>query len=701
MLEKINNFKAKEWLILIISIILFTDLTILLNIPILREISTFLCFTFIPGMIILQILKLNKIEFIKKFVLWVALSLAFLIFMGLFLNTLYPVIMKPLSLGPILVCFNTILITLAFIAYKRNKKDFKMGHIFNIKIDFDTREKLISPLIFPVLFPILAILGTYVINTEVNNIILVAFLLLIPVYLSVLVILRDRLHEATYPFAAWMIGMSLILMQGLSSYHLMGRDVHLEFHLFQLTLKDFHWNVFAFLHPHNASISVTILPTVYKVLSNISAEYIFKLYFALIGSIIPLFIYIISKKYVGKYAFFASLLFIFQSFFMFSSLGTTKQIIALVFFLSAILILFDYDINKNYKKILFLVFMFSAVLSHYTTAYIGFIFTLPVLLLPFLKGLLGSQKRVKFTNFDIIIPLTLFYGFWYFVVAEIQAKAAVAAITSSLEVIGSGGLVSGPRDSMLLNIFGIGLKSIPNVISTVVHDATFITIGIGLLTVIWKFKYFKDKIGSEYIMGIGISVSLLLLIIVIPFISIHYGAERILIQSLVFLAPVFVIGANSISKIIKKPKSNVLIMLILLVSLFSCNSYLQYHFYGIPHSPFYETNGTVRNEYYIYDQEITAAKWLKDYGFDDLKIYSDKIAGSRLMLGYNPSLPKYNSNLFNMSKKINGYIYLGYVNVNKHIIYLDYDAQRSITDYSRIFKGMSKVYDNGGAEIWK
>ena len=369
---EIKNLDAKQYFAVLVAIIVLADLVILLNIPLLRQILGFLCFTIIPGLLILHILKLNKIEFLKKFVLSIGLSVSFLIFAGLLVNSFYPLILKPLSLEPILISFNVILIVLAFIAYRRNKNDFDITDVFNFKLDL--RGRLASPLIFPIIFPFMAVFGTHLMNTEGNNIILLAMLSLIPAYVVAVVILRDKVPEATYPVAIWMIGMSLLLMHGLTSYHLMGRDVHIEFYCFRLALSDFHWDISQYYNGYNACLSVTILPMIYHTLSNINSEYIFKMFFGLIGSITPLGVYIISKKYIGKrYAFFASLLLIFQLAFIYSMQSSTRQEIATLFFVLAILILFDVEVDKLSKKILFLIFMFSVVVSHYTTAYIFFI----------------------------------------------------------------------------------------------------------------------------------------------------------------------------------------------------------------------------------------------------------------------------------------------------------------------------------------
>jgi uncharacterized membrane protein len=142
-------------------------------------------------------------------------------------------------------------------------------------------------------------------------------LFLIPAYVVVVAYLKDRIHPYTYPIALFMIGMSLVLMYALTSAHIIGRDVHQEFYCFQLTLANFHWNIYDYYNPYNACLSITILPTIYQVLSNMNPEYVFKLLFGLLGSVLPLMVYVVAKKYLNnKFAFFAALLFVFQVFFI-------------------------------------------------------------------------------------------------------------------------------------------------------------------------------------------------------------------------------------------------------------------------------------------------------------------------------------------------------------------------------------------------
>ena len=400
----IKNLNALKFQTLIILILFLTDIFILLNIPFLREISAILFFTIIPGLLIIQILRLNRIKFIKKFILSVGLSISFIIFVGLFLNSLYPFILKPLSFINVFGSFNLFIVVLNLIAYWRNKYDFDIKDIFNFKINFE--DKLTFPILLPFLFPVLMILGTYLMNATGNNILILVTLFLIPIYIILIVYLKDKVPEAVYPISIWIIGISLLFMHGLSSNHLMGRDVHLEYFSFLTTLSNSHWNLLSIGHPINACLSVTILPTIYKVLSNLNGEYIFKLVFALLGSLIPLAIYVSSEKYINKkYAFFASLLFMFMAFFI-ASLGSVRQLIAMLFFFISIFVLFDTEINIQSRKILLLILLFSTVLSHYTTAYISLALIVPILFLPFVKSVyykFSKSESIKFTNFDAII----------------------------------------------------------------------------------------------------------------------------------------------------------------------------------------------------------------------------------------------------------------------------------------------------------
>jgi uncharacterized membrane protein len=697
MLSDFKNFGIKKWIAAILVMLFITDILIIFNVPFLREIFAFLYFTLVPGILILNILRLNKLEFIKKVVLTVGLSVSLLIFSGLLLNNLYPLLLKPLSLVPVLILLNLLLIIMSLVAYYRNRNDFILGEFLNF--DLNLKGKLSSMLLLPVIFPFMAIFGTYLMNTSENNIILLTMLFLIPVYIVLVAIFKNKIHNANYPVAIFTISLSILLMYGLTSQFIMGRDINMEFICFQLALNNFHWNINDYLNPFNACLSVTILPIIYKVLTNISDQYVFKLIFAIIGAFIPLLIYIVSKKYINNfYAFFASVLFIFQLFFI-NLLGAVRQEIAILFFFLAIMVIFSIDITKNSRKILFLVLFASLLVSHYTTAYVAFILFITILMVPFLKNLI-IKRKITFTNFDIILISIILIILWYVLYAKVQfvAVSQVAQVTLS-SAAGAGNVTKG---SYVLGILGIELKSLSNTISVIAHNLIFATIIVGIAGIIWKFKYYRKIFETEFFVGIFLSLVILILFILLPYISIAYDASRLFFQLLIFLAPVFIIGAITIAKFIRKPKWDIAIILILLIFLFSCTTYLQYHFLGMPYSATYDPDGTVRGEQYIYESEVAGAYWLKNYEIDNSSVYCDDRARNRFIMAEYRN-PNINSTFFQVNKRVNsGYIYLGKVNIDKRQIYLIYEDTiiLNLDDYSNLFRGKQKVYDSGGGQIW-
>lgn len=697
-----KDFNVKNWLLTVIILLIMTDLSILLDLSILKPALSFIFFTIVPGFLVFLIFNFKNINLLNRIVLSIGMSTSFLMIIGLVLNGLYPYLAHPLSFIPVFLTLNIFVLILMAAAYWRNRKS--LDEIRGIK--FYLKDKLTSPMIFPFLFPVLAVLGTYLMNNTQNNILLLLMLILIPLYLIIMIYLKDRIHSATYSLALWLIGLSLLLMHGLTSNHLLGIDVHLEYYSFQLTQLGFHWDLNTYYNPYNACISITILPMIYQVISGMGGEYIFKIFMAIIGSITPLIVYLVARKYLAaKYAFLAALLFIFQLFFI-NLLGAVRQEIAIIFFFLTIMVVFDFKMDKWLRKLLIVLFIFATLISHYSTAYVAFILILPILFYPFIRGLIKDRKLV-FTNFDILIISLILITIWYLLVAKVQFASGAQVIGKTVEIAGTGGLTStlvATRGAYVLGVLGVVFKSLPNFVSIIVHDLIFATILVGLYTIIRRFHHYQEKLGIEFLLGIVISLILLILFVALPYISIAYDVARLFFQLLIFLAPVFVIGGIYVARKIKKPNWDVYLLLVLLLLLFTCVTYLQYSLLGEPYSSDYENNSIVRQGNFIYDSEILSAQWISRYNMNNLTVYSDGREVSRFLTAYgtNISHENLNSSYFGWNKTIDtGYIYLGYVNVNNgKIIDMGDDFIRvDIEPFQFLLNGKSRIYDNGGSRI--
>ena len=702
-MKLIKIIRTKEWFAFIISIVLLTDLVILLNIPFFRQIFGFLSFTIIPGLLILHVLKLNKIEFLKKFVLLVGLSISFLMFGGLLVNSFYPIISKPLSLLPLLISFNILLVILAFIAYKRNKNDFDIKDVFNFKLDL--KDKLTSFLLFPILFPFMAVFGTYLMNTQRNNIILLIMLFLIIIYVILITALHDIISKQTYPLAILMISISLLLILPLRSTHITSQDINLEYFFFQQALLYQHWDISKFLHCYNACLSVGILPTIYQLLLNMNGEYIYKIVYNLIFAITPLCLYILFKRYIGElYAFLSCFLFISQFRYVNIMYMLPRVEIALFFFALAMMVFFDDEINKLNKKILFVTLLFAVIISHYSTAYIFFIVLfLSWLITEILRKRLTLKKNLTTTMLVLFLALIFF---WYSQVTEAPFTSGVRFFEQTFVDLGNF-FVEESRSPGLKVLHGEGLTDIPHQIFVIVFYITNLVIGVGSLTVIRRYR--NSIFNVEYISMMMVFLSIILLMVVLPYITIGFSIDKLYLQALVLLAPMIVIGSVIISNHLHIRYTSLIIMLIL-ISQFICGTYLIYQFFGVSYSYAFNSEGYEYNMLYVHDQEVVAAQWLGNHDTPDLPIYTD-CYGFKRLIGYGCG-DKWRSafgydqkSFFAENKPIRrGYIYLRYQNVvdgefipNQSGIPFHQDIHNT-SEYSIFLK--DRVYSNGATETY-
>ena len=404
-----------------------------------RAVIPFIFLATIPGLLIMLMLKIREVDFWEYLVYTIGLSVAFLMFGGLFVNRILPIvgIDKPLSLIPLLISFDIFLMIFWLIAYKRNEEIY-------LKIQTSKLSSL-NRIFFMILFIflVLSILGALILNNNGPNALTMIMLVGIAVYFFMIVLYRNKLNKNIYPFSILMVSISLLLAVSLRSRYISGWDIFQEYYLFQLTKEGFNWSISNFSDAYNVCLSITILPTVLSSFLKINDHYVFKLLFQLIFSFVPVGVFLFLRRFTKDIsAFIASFFFILQSEFFESFPKVIRQEIALLFFTLTLLVLFNKNINSTLKKILFLVFGFSMIVSHYTTSYIAlalFIFTYLICLIfrktenkkPFLKIYekfrlkeKGSRlnERKYYLSGILVLLLIVFAFLWYAQSTEVSSN---------------------------------------------------------------------------------------------------------------------------------------------------------------------------------------------------------------------------------------------------------------------------------------
>ncbi len=350
---------------LITGLLVFFDIKYLY----LRAIFSFLFLTFVPGFLVMLMLKVRRVGGWEYIAYTLGLSLSYLIFVGLAINWIFPWLQitdKPLALTPLLFSFYVTLSLVGLIGYIRNKN-------IPFTVKFPKLDRVSNILfIIPTTFPILSILGANTLNNGGSNYLTMLTLGGIAAFVLFVVLIRDKLKENIYPWSILMISLSLLLMFSMRSWHIIGWDINQEYEMFKTAAQNFRWSMSDFpRQPYNACLSITILPTILNAFMDINDEYIFKLFSQIIFSFSGLAVFLFLKKYAyNVIIYLASFFFIAQPQYIMEMPTLVRQEFALLFFILSLLVLFNNAINSKLKNTLFIIFGFSTVVSHYSTAYI-------------------------------------------------------------------------------------------------------------------------------------------------------------------------------------------------------------------------------------------------------------------------------------------------------------------------------------------
>jgi len=723
-----KNLDDRSFLSVLIILLISTNLAIFLNIPFLRQILGFLFLTFLPGLLILQVLKLNRINTTEKFVLSVGLSISFLMLFGLLLNySLFNLGYEtPLATYPLLIAFSIVFIILVLVGRKVNKEPIFSLPNFNLS----TSEKAL--LIVPIFSPALSIFGMNLMNTTNNNIILMFLLFLIPIYVVFICLFNQKIPKRSYPIIIFLISISLLLLTALRWNHIIGSDVHLEYYFFQTTSDNSHWIISGY-STLDACLSISLLPAIYHSILDINPEFLFKILYSLIYSISPLVVYIISKRYIEEsYAFLASCFFMFQSYFL-VIMFNPRSSVAILFFALAMMTLFNDRIDPLKKRILFIVFIVSCMISHYSTTYIFFFIMFGTFVVTEILS-----KKYTFKKIISLTTVILFFALIFLWYSQVTKTAFSAGVFFIKEVINNLNkfFIEESRHGAIKGLLGRGFEyPIISRANFIVTWSTFILIGIGVLTTLRRYKemisisnmkakrpdFLKTKFEMEYFTITLMCVGLLISIIVLPYVSIGYDLWRLYSVAIVILSVYFIIGGITLSKhfffftkrkAVPKEKQDSLnkntsqtwvyfIILLILIPYSLFSSGVIHQLFGVESSIILESEGEGVDELYIHDQESYAAKWLNEYGEKYLIIYTGHqgmyrlISQGKIEMGY---IDEYS--LFEKKELSKGYIYLRYSSIiqKKSLWITKYYNRNEISN--ALYNKTNKIYDSG-AVIYK
>ena len=738
---QINDWEIKKFLKVILAIqfamwcVIGWDVTSG-QIPILRQLIGFIYLTFIPGILILRILKLHKLGNIETLLYTVGLSIATLMFTGLFMNHVYPLIgiFRPISIVPLILTISVVVLILCIISYVRDK-DFSDPSFSGIK------NVLSPPALFLCLIPFLAIFGTYLVNFHHSNILLM-FLIVIIALIVLLIAFDKFIPKNLYPLAVFVIAISLLLHTALISMYLTGSDIHYELYLTNPVKADSLWDS-TIPSTVNAMLSIVMLSPIFSIICDMSLTWVYKLIYPLLFSLVPLCLYrVFQKQTDDRIAFLACFFFVSINTFYTGMLGLARQQIAELFLVLLILSMIDKNMNKMKRSFLFIIFGVSLAVSHYGTAYVYMLALILVWLIMVSMDYLTVQKLINnlYSKFDrykseklagnpvsknvenrpirltFVLIFITFTLAWYMFVSSSSAFDTIIGlgnrITSSIYTDFLNPEVAEGMELMLKQPQPGPLHEV-NRVMLYLNQIFIITGCIVLL-----LKHREMKFEREYVVFSMINLAICFAGVSVPFFA-SLNMPRLYHITLFFLAPFCVIGGITVlrvmSKVVRVPWTNksvrtslkVLSVYFVIFMLFS-TQFVWEITDDNPASISLSQDKPVAFRRVVHEQDMIGAEWLSVHRDNSIPIYANAYTYALDMLWAYGFVPKEQviraldePELWEIEGDY--YVFLNYVNVVRDVIFyrpkkrlIQQHSLHNDTFFHYIHNHKNKIYDYGG-----
>ncbi len=713
-----------------------TIASIALNIPILRQISVFVYLMFIPGFAILKILKLEERDVTFTVLFSAGLSIVFLMFAGFVINELYPLIgvSKPLSVVPLTMTLMALTVILLLVGYKLNPARV-------VNIDFlahMSKKTLLKAFVF-VLPPVLGIIGAVYDYAPA----LVFMIVLIAILVPLAAFSRKFLPTELYPFVIFAIGLGLLFHVTLISKYNFGYDINTEYHVFKMTQLQAHWDkpgqvlIETQMANFQSDLSVTVLPTIYADLINISGELTFKLVFGFIFSLVPLVLYRMFQVQTGKtFAFLSAFVFMSTPFSFYGTeiLGLNRQMLAELFFVLSAFLLIEKSIDFRKRTVLLLIFSFGVVVSHYSTSYIYLLFIAFIFIVSYIKRNGGILTK------EVVLFIFAITFSWYLYISNSAFLGLTSSIGNMATSFSNDLFSTSARSTYAFNMLNPSAAS--SIVGLIHRLVVYCQNGLILIGVLMLFIRRKETpFSNDYKYISVLSLLLLVLSLAVPNLAPTLNFQRFYQITLLFLGPFFIYGGLAILEFInilgaklsssKMPVLRKLrlaiprnlslqLLCLLLIISFLFQVGLVSHITAtapISHSLDLDrekASGSLENEalyeVYIPEQDVFSAKWYLLNVGPEPEVYADVQSQANVLNAYalenrDNMHTLYNATLLHTLFGIavipqHAYVYLRYFNIQENTIVSFYGwLNTSDPDVLKVLNQTDSIYSNGASEI--
>ena len=757
-----NPLEANDWdftsfFVLIISVqvsvwvVLSMD-AVGLHMPILQELLVLIYLLFVPGILLLRILKLHELDRIEGLLYTVGLSVAVVMLTGFFMNAAYiHFIPRPISTLPFIATMSALVAVLLMLSYHRDRAFSRLT------------VAAVRPFSSPVpvalcLLPFISILGTYWFNLSGTSVGVVVTLLCITA-LIVVCGFTEWVPRRYYGLAILTAAVALLFHNALVSNFVWGNDIQGEFAVAQFVVNNGFWGPLPAITQLslNSMLSTTILIPLLSVATGISVTWVFKLIIPLLFALMPLGLYRLYQKQTShRIALFGAFYFMVTFSFYTEMLAMARQEIAELFFVLLLLLIVDRKMSRTQRLVLFGLFGFSLIVSHYALTYVFFFcFVLALIVIAIInrydvravaQRLRKRREWQPLRPFRRTHPLAENIGLNALLAAGLVAVAFlwyrfannpepinnfvhilrhITAAVGRTPLIQPSVAPSGAEDSfgaLVPSASGMDGSSITGLQQLLarqppMHEATlYLTLIAVIISVIGILFAYKERkrlsFASEYVALSGASVLLLLLCLFVPYFAANLQLSRFFHISQIFLSVFFVIGFFGLTSLINARQSDVKkrtarvclrALAVFLALLFVFHSGLVYKATGeLTNSPTVLALDKNVNIAKFSNQEIAAARWLSGSASGG-STYADTYRQFALIAFNFPDVRIFHIGGYWWMFHSGTFLYLGTPNVNSGKLLLSQNAvtmAETELESTYFTAGTDNIYSNGGAQIF-
>lgn len=699
--------------------------SVILDLPILRQCVGFVYLTFVPGFVILGALGTRNKSIAVVLFLSVSLSIAFVMFIGLFVNALYPLfdISAPLSTVPLTVTISALTLAIFLFSQRKEIDNYTNMNLQHFLGEIDAEGAILCAV--SVLLLILSIVGALY-NSS---------FLLVPVVAGIATIvltsifLHRRITQNYYTFVLFAVSLGLLFQTSLITRHIMGYDIFGEYSVFRSVQAAGYWTPPGIVLSYNTSdilnsvLSVTILPTIYSDVLNLNGEIVFKTIFPFILGLVPIVLYKIYEMQTGKLvALLSAFFFIAEpiNWYGLESLSLAREMIAYLFFVAAIFCFLSRDMSAGTKRVLVITFSAALAVSHYSLA---FLYIFYIVFAFCAMRIRGKEKRSL--DLPLVLCVVAITFAWYSYVSTPALDQLVNVFHNIASRFTQD--VFSPQNRLDPGMAALSPLSQTMSLNGLFHKVLiyvtefFVVVGAVILAI----KPNEFRFDPEYRWMAICAAFLLLVCLAVPNVAPAFNFTRFYRATMIFLAPLFILGGmyflglfkkiwNPFRSKFSKPifrNLRLFLLVIILVAFFLFRSGFVNSVTGDRPSSFSLDFNRMKTStilelrtgiygIYVPEQDLFSARWLAPRVGTNSLVYAEYGMGVSTLMDYTTLNRQNIDNIVNETQaKPESYVYLRSLNVLVGMV-ADSVGYFNLSGLSSSLSQNDKIYSNGASDIY-